>query len=469
VRIGAFVISLLLTLSAPGCEQRKTSFHFIRGPQAQGSPSSALPAISPAWVSSGEGAAFGRFGEALAGGDVNGDGFPDLIVGASRFNGGEPNSGKIYLYLGSPEGLAHKFSWSAVGSGRDGERFGIALAGGDVNGDGFWDIAVGAIGYTENGVRTGKVYLYPGGSQGPSSKAVWMSTGEQKAGANFGASLAFGDVNGDGFSDLLIGANGYPSGNRPGAGKAYLYLGSKAGLSKRPIWSSGGDDAPHASFGYPVALFDLSGDRTADLLISAIGFSGKLFLYPGSARPPHRAHWSSVGEKQGGALFGSSLAAGDMDGDGYIDLAVGAQAMDNGGRTDGGKIYLFGGSPNGFSSPTRTAIGDGREDAFLGASAAIGDANGDGFADLLVGAPSQTGSVVNAGKVFLYPGSPQGLSPAPDWTSVGDNIDHAFFGTAVAMGDFNRDGLADLVVSAPLQGKNDEDRIGAVYVFPGRR
>ncbi|HET6370036.1 MAG TPA: FG-GAP-like repeat-containing protein, partial [Nitrospiria bacterium] len=384
------------------------------------------------------------------------------------FNAGEADAGKVYLYLGSAKGLSKGAVWS-VGSRQEGEQFGVEVASGDVNGDGFSDVAVGAVGYVENKIRTGKVYLYLGGPRGPSSTPDWTTVGEQKGGASFGAGLSFGDVNGDGFADLLVGANGFPSGKKAGAGKIYLYFGSKEGPSNSYVWSSTGDDAPHASFGYPVLLFDLDGDRMADLLVSAIGFYGKTFFFPGSARPSPRPLWTSIGEKEGGALFGSAVAAGDVNGDGYFDLAVGAYAMDNPGKTDSGKLYLFEGSADGLpSEPVWTAIGDDREDAFYGFSAVMGDVNGDGYADLLVGAQSQTETVVNAGKAFLYLGSPKGFS-APAWTSVGANVDHAFFGTAVALGDFNGDGANDLVVSAPLQGTEEKERVGAVYVYLGRK
>lgn len=170
-----------------------------------------------------------EFGSALASaGDLNGDGYDDVVIGAHGFPSGDGPSGKAYLYAGSAEGLAGSPSWTATGASYDYE-FGISVSSaGDVNGDGYADVLIGAYGYPTYNTYQGAAYLYGGSASGLSADPVWSVTGES-AGDRLGNSVSgAGDVNRDGFADFLVGAYGAPGGAYQG--QVTLYYGSAAGV-----------------------------------------------------------------------------------------------------------------------------------------------------------------------------------------------------------------------------------------------
>jgi hypothetical protein len=218
------------------------------------------------------------FGNSVAtAGDVNGDGYSDVVVGAW---GHTSSTGKAYLYLGGASGLAASASWTAVGEATI-DYFGNSVAtAGDVNGDGYADVVVGAYGNTGD---TGKAYLYLGGASGLAASPSWTAVGEA-VNDWFGNSVATaGDVNGDGYADLVVGAYGNDD-NGSLAGKAYLYLGGASGLAASPSWTTVGE-ATSDFLGYSVATAgDVNGDGYSDVVVGANGNSsdtGKAYLFFG--------------------------------------------------------------------------------------------------------------------------------------------------------------------------------------------
>jgi hypothetical protein len=224
------------------------------------------------------------FGAAVAGaGDVNGDGYADVLVGAVYAPAGSER-GQVYLYLGGPAGLAPTPAFTATGAAHH-DFLGCSVAGaGDVNGDGYADVMWGA--YGVDGSR-GQVTLHLGSPAGVSAAPAFTVTGASPNDTLGWSVAGAGDVNGDGYADVLIGAPYAPNNLRHG--QVRLYLGSAAGLTSTPALSMTAT-AAIVYLGWSVAgAGDVNGDGYADLLIGAPlapGASdaglGQAYLYAGN-------------------------------------------------------------------------------------------------------------------------------------------------------------------------------------------
>jgi hypothetical protein len=220
-------------------------------------------------------AALGR--SVSSAGDVNGDGYSDVIVGASKFTNGETNEGRAFVYHGSGAGLSPSAAWTAESNVAN-AQFGFAVSNaGDVNGDGYSDVIVGAYqfhnGDTWRDVLEGAAFAWHGsatglGAAGTPANAAWLADGGQ-VGAQFGYALSTaGDVNGDGYSDVIVGAPAYNNGPE-NEGRVLVYHGFGGGLSVTARWTAEGDQAG-AQFGRSVAAAgDISGDGFADVIVGA--------------------------------------------------------------------------------------------------------------------------------------------------------------------------------------------------------
>lgn len=409
-----------------------------------------------------------NFGTKVASaGDINGDGFADVAVWAANYWN---YSGKIYVYLGSPHGLSKTPAWTTQGEAKN-DRYGRSFGTvGDVNGDGFGDFIVAAEAFdAPSATDAGKAYLYYGSAKGLSPTPSWTRTGFAPNELFGDCSGKAGDVNRDGFGDVIIGAFGHNSGE----GAAYLFHGSKNGLSDKPAWMVQGE-APNDWFGYSVASAPRANDSGYPSIVLGakqhkkgnLPNVGKVYVYYGSREGvSKKPSWSAEGENAQDLFGWRALSAGDLYGTGFDGIIVSAYEHSGRAGNNAGKVYVYAGSAGGISAaPSWTAEGENAQDLF-GYTIASGDFNGDGFSDVIVGA---SGYKNHTGKVYLFLGSRQGLSQTPFWTKTGEGVDN-YFGAYVAnAGDVNGDGIPDLVVGAHYNSEKG-DKAGKAYMFYGRK
>ncbi|MEM9578302.1 MAG: trypsin-like serine protease [Pseudomonadota bacterium] len=322
------------------------------------------------------------------------------------------------------------------GSGRNesGDRFGHAFAVAEFSDSGDFnaiDIAVGAPGenIAGSGENAGVVFLFGRSLQGQNVDRLrnigyldQSGAGRNEAGDQFGAALTAGNVVASAKDDLLVGAPGEDfRGSGPNGGVVFVFPGSNDGF------------------------------ETPQLL---------------SQEP--------VGRTEEGDLFGASLAVADFDGDGFLDLVVGAPGESLGGYPpNSGAVYLFAGEASGLSDPVLLTQGASRasSNGAFGQALATGDSNGDGFPDLVVGAPGTSiAEDASSGAVFVFAGGRNGLraSVRLDQFPTGRNEGGDRFGFALAAGDFNGDGIDDLGVGAPGEDfEGSGPNAGVVFAFEG--
>ena len=238
--------------------------------------------------------------------------------------------------------------WQADPTDQQDAFFGSQVAGaGDVNGDGYADIIVGAPYWSSNNaVAEGRAYVYLGSSQGLSTTPGWSADPTDASNAHFGTSVAgAGDVNGDGYDDVIVGADAWAGFD----GRAFAYLGGPAGLELEPVWDVEPDES-FSYFGSEVAgLGDVSGDGNADVVVGAWYWSGDtlaegrawVFLSNNGSLTTS-ASWSADPTDLEYAFFGFSVAgAGDVNGDGCGDLVVGSFGWEAPGSNENGRAYVF--------------------------------------------------------------------------------------------------------------------------------
>jgi FG-GAP repeat len=441
------------------------------GPAPQAPETRAAPTRPADWTAESDQAG-ALFGSVRSAGDVNADGYDDVIVGAPRYQNGQFYEGRAFVYLGSAGGLSSTASWTAE-SDQIGAYFGESVSGaGDVNGDGYGDAIVGAPYFDDGQTDQGRAFLYLGSASGLNPLPDWTAEPDQ-AEASFGSVRSAGDVNADGYDDVIVGAPGYTHG-QAGEGRAFVYLGSPSGLSPTPDWTAEPDQSG-AYFGLSVdTAGDVNADGYDDVIVGALHYhhgqtdEGRAFVYFGSAAGLGLTPGWIAESDQAGAYFGFSVGgAGDVNGDGYGDAMVGAPDYDHG-QTDEGRAFVYQGSAAGLSpTPDWTAESNQPGSFFGGSVAATGDVNGDGYGDAIVGADEYNDGQTDEGRTYAYTGSAFGLGSRPEITES-NQANATYGGSLGTAGDVNADGFADVIVGAGHydHGQTDEGVAFATYGPP---
>jgi len=390
-------------------------------------------------------AADDQFGySTAAAGDVNADGVQDILVGAWHASpAGLANAGSAFVYSGVDGSLLYQWDGTFAG-----DTMGKSVsAAGDVNLDGYADVLVGLVGADPNGLDgAGTVLLYSG-----MDGSILQQWDGPNAGDAYGASLAsVGDLNGDGLPDVVIGA--------PGNDAANVYSGATGTL----IYSWSVSSNPTENFGVAVAnAGDTNSDGFEDVIIGAnwaggSSAEGAAYLYSGANG---NLLFRFAGLNDGDGLGRAVSAAGDLDNDGFADILIGAPWANSNGKIGSGAASVYSGA-------TQQVIyqwgGEGNGDNFGYSVSNAGDFDGDGQLDVIVGAyfaRDQYG--LSVGKVSVYSGADGNLlfveEGAADVRSLGNSVD--------ALGDLNQDGRDDVLVGAYRSNRNGKADSGSVFVF----
>lgn len=391
-----------------------------------------------------------EFGFSVANaGDVNGDGYEDIIIGApSSYNG----RGAAYIFFGGPE--MSNFNATILTGEDNCYHFGNSVSGaGDVNGDGYDDVIVGAPGYyTNSGDTVGAAYIYFGGSPMDDYWDVKL-VGEQ-AGDRFGFSVSrAGNVNHDDYADVIVGAPYYNDGSKAQVGAAYIFLGGNSMDSVYDVKMVGENDGDE--FGYSVSGGNVNGDLYTEVIVGAPGydndtlnFAGAAYIFCGGDTMDSIYDVKIVGE-QAYESFGKVVSyAGNVNHDNFGDVIIGAEGYKNGSLDQAGAAFIYyGGNPMDTVCDVRL-LGENAFDWFGTSVASIGDFNEDGYDDVIVGADGYDNlGIEDAGAAYVFfGGNPMDTNYA---LKIPGNRYHLRFGREVAgVGDVNGDGYDEFTVSA---------------------
>jgi hypothetical protein len=430
------------------------------------SPTLSAKRLKVSAIPLSEGAKFGLSISAMP--DLDGDSKQDIVVGAPHQDTpSNPGEGKVHLFSGETGLFVRTISHPVPQSDA---RFGFPVASmGDLDQDEIGEILVGAPLQDRDGkTDVGEAYLISG-KTGAALPSGIIGHPVPQHGSQFGFSLSpVSDLDKDGVNDFIVGANRQDVGSVQDVGEVYLFSGAIGNLLRtltHPVLQEG------ASFGLSVAsVGDLDGDSFPEILIGApfqdlsTGVDqGEAYLFSGATGNLLRTVTAPA--PQAGARFGSFvMGSGDLDGDSIADYLISAPAQDVGSNFDQGAVFVFSGGKGNLLQRMDLPIP--QTEGFFGSSIAVlPDLDGDGFPEILVGVPGmEVDGNVAAGMALLYSGHDSTLiatisNPDPESSSL-------FAKSVASIGDLSEDGKADILISAPFQdgtGTSSKDH-GAVLI-----
>jgi hypothetical protein len=390
------------------------------------------------WQGEGRGDQFGWIARKI--GDVDGDGISDVTTSAPTWGPNGSSAGRVYVYSGGTGLLL----WTADGD--PGDRLGQGIeAAGDVNGDGVGDVIAGAPGGDRARVwdgATGEVLLELEGGQ---------------EGEAFGSNVSdLGDLDGDGFDDVLVGAPGH-DGAHEDAGAAYVFSGRTGDLLHRIQGEAPGDALGSSGGGW---VGQARGGSFALLVLGAPGAgpmnNGRVYVYGGISEEPAFVIES---DEDGAALGGMFVSVvGDVDDDGTPDVYASDWSHGALGPSTG-RIHVHSGATG---ARLLTVTGEASGDGFGIGPADAGDVDGDGHDDLVIGAWQHGGAAPSGGKVYLYSGADGALLATLTGRVMGETLGF----DATGMGDMNGDGVPDLLITSAWSSISG-GRSGRVFIVSG--